>query len=304
MFICKHARALGSVISSSMSGCFNRSRLGVLSHPTKLCKKLVQLDVFEHEDQYRTTFARFVDDDLQRFIPRRIPLNDLGLSRCAFFRSYLNCCFSVVGINEVLHQLQMNIDRLGPVLTLLLIDSLQQLIHSGVLLTMHRTPGLKGHLMQLIEHIQSARCNGVYLERLMEQMTSSLQLTSMKKVLFTNQLNTLLHRNKTNTSNGKVEMAAADDRGISTCMALAYQGQLVTCLRLVNNEQRSDLSANKESVGNYNDRTSSSTLHSLMSSIFPCFKPTQEPRNRPASILTCFPARAIDIELRVYYSSV
>lgn len=198
----------------------------------------------------------------------------------------------------------MNIDRLGPVLTLMLIDSLQQLVHSGVLLTMHRTSSLKEHLMQLIEHIQSARCNGVYLQRLMEQMTSSLQLTSMKKVLFTNQLNTLLDRLKTNTSNGKVEVAAADERGISTCMALAHQGQLVTCLHLINNDQRSDLTATKESIGTYNDRMSSLTFHSLMSSIVPRFKPMHESRNRPASILTCFPSRTIDIELCVCHSSL
>jgi hypothetical protein len=156
-------------------------------------------------------------------------------------------------MREILHHLQMNIDRLGPVLTLMLIDCLQQWVHSGVLLTMHRTPSLKGYLMQLIEHIQSARCNGVFLERLVEQINSSLQLTSMKKMLFTNQLNTLLHRIKTNTSNEKVEAAAADDRAISLCMALAYQGQLVTYLHLINNDQQSDLIANKESIGNCND---------------------------------------------------
>jgi hypothetical protein len=58
--------------------CCTRARLGVLSHSIKLCKKLLQLDLFQNEDQYRTTFAHFVDDDLQRFLPGRIPLNDLG----------------------------------------------------------------------------------------------------------------------------------------------------------------------------------------------------------------------------------
>lgn len=43
----------------------------------KLFKKLLQLDLFGNEPNLND-FAHFVEADLQRIIPKSIPLNDLG----------------------------------------------------------------------------------------------------------------------------------------------------------------------------------------------------------------------------------
>jgi hypothetical protein len=125
------------------------------------------------------------------------------------------------GMKEIIHQLHINIDRLGVVTTLLLIDNLQQIIHTGLLLTLNKTPQFKRYLIQFIEHIQTGRCIGVYLQRLIEQMNNSVSLNTMKKGLVTNQLNSLLQKAKLTSKNEKKY-----EELISILMNLAYQGQL------------------------------------------------------------------------------
>jgi len=140
--------------------------MGILNQQTKIFKKLYQLNLFENEPNQQD-FSQFIHKDLQRIIPKQIPLN-------------------LLGIKEILHQLYLNIDRLGIVSTLILIDNLQQLIHSGLLLTLNKTPQLKLYLIQFIEYIQTGRFIGIYLQRLIEQMNNSVQMNTIKKVLFTN----------------------------------------------------------------------------------------------------------------------
>jgi hypothetical protein len=175
--------------------------MGILNHQAKMLKKLFQLDLFESEPNQQA-FSQFIDNDLQRIIPKQIPINALGLK-------------------EIIHQLRINIHRLGLVTTLLLIDNLQQINQSGLLLTLNKHPSLKRYLIQLIEHLQTGRYIGVYLQRLVEQMNNSLQINTIKKGLFTNQINTLLQKTKLTSNNEKF---------ISVLINLADHGQLNTYL--------------------------------------------------------------------------
>ena len=43
----------------------------------KMFKKLFRLNLFENEPNQRA-FSYFIDNDLQRIIPKQIPLNELG----------------------------------------------------------------------------------------------------------------------------------------------------------------------------------------------------------------------------------
>ena len=52
--------------------------MGVLPQQTKMLKKLAQLDLFESEPNERT-FAQFVHEELERILPKPIPINSLGL---------------------------------------------------------------------------------------------------------------------------------------------------------------------------------------------------------------------------------
>ncbi|CAF0798896.1 unnamed protein product [Rotaria sordida] len=182
------------------------ARMGILNQQLKMFKKLFQLDLFENEPNQQT-FSQFIDDDIQRIIPKQIPFNDLG-------------------IKEIIHQLQLNIDRLGPTTTLILIDNLQQLVHSGLLLTLNKTPQLKRYLIQFIEHIQTGRFIGLYLQRLVEQMNQSIQTSPTKKVLFINQLNILLQKTKLISNNDNTILKNSHNELISILMNLAYKGQL------------------------------------------------------------------------------
>lgn len=46
--------------------------MGILNNQSKILKKLYQLDLNQQ------TFSQFIHNDLQRFIPKKIPLNSLG----------------------------------------------------------------------------------------------------------------------------------------------------------------------------------------------------------------------------------
>ena len=115
--------------------------------------------------------------------------------------------FFYSGIKEIIHQLQLNISRLGPITTCILIDHIQQLVQSGLLLPLYKVPQIKRCLIQFVEHIQAGRFVGIHLQRLIEQINPT------KKVSFTNQLNILLQNTK---------------RTISLPMNLACQVQLNT----------------------------------------------------------------------------
>ena len=52
--------------------------MGVLHQQSKMFKKLSQLDLFERELD-RRLFAQFIHEDLERIIPKPIPINSLGL---------------------------------------------------------------------------------------------------------------------------------------------------------------------------------------------------------------------------------
>ncbi|CAF5125374.1 unnamed protein product, partial [Rotaria sp. Silwood1] len=52
------------------------ARMGILNQQLKMFKKLFQLDLFENEPNQQA-FSLFIDDDVQRIIPKHIPLNDL-----------------------------------------------------------------------------------------------------------------------------------------------------------------------------------------------------------------------------------
>ncbi len=56
---------------------FIRARLGILNQQSKLFKKLFQLDLFENETN-QEAFSYFINNNLQRIIPKQIPLNALG----------------------------------------------------------------------------------------------------------------------------------------------------------------------------------------------------------------------------------
>jgi len=142
--------------------------------------------------------------------------------------------FLYSGMKEIIHQIHLNIDRLGVVPTLILIDNLQQLIHSGLLLTLNKTPQLKRYLIQFIEHIQTGRFIGVYLQRLIEQMNNSVQINTMKKVLLTNQLNSLLQKTKLISKNENTNIKNRSyEKLISILMNLAYQGKLNTYANVI-----------------------------------------------------------------------
>lgn len=116
------------------------------------------------------------------------------------------------GIKEILHQLHLNISRLGLIPTLILIDNLQQLFQFGLLFILNKFPQLKEYLILFIEHIQTGRFIVVYLQRLLEQMNNILQINIRKKSLITNQLNFLLKKTK---------LISKDE-----LINLAYQGRL------------------------------------------------------------------------------
>jgi ribosomal protein L17 len=131
-------------------------------------------------------------------------------------------------MKEIIHHLQLNIDRMGPVTTLILIDNLQQFLHSGLLLTLNKTPQLKRYLIQFMKHIQTGRFIGVHLQRLMEQMHNSVQMNALKKVLFTNQLNSLLQKTKFESKTKNTDLKNSYEKLITILMDLAYKGQLNT----------------------------------------------------------------------------
>ena len=124
-----------------------------------------------------------------------------------------------VGLKETIHQLQINIDRLGTIPTLLLIDHLQQLNQTGFILTLNRYPQLKRYLTLFIEHVSSGRCVVVYLERLLEQMNNCVEISTMKKGLLTNQINSFLQKEKLTSKNDQ-------QISVSVLLNLAQQGQL------------------------------------------------------------------------------
>ncbi|CAF4566633.1 unnamed protein product, partial [Rotaria sp. Silwood2] len=191
------------------------ARMGKLNQQLKMLKKLFQLDLFQNEPNQQV-FAQFIDDDVQRIIPKQIPLNDLGCS-----------------IKEIIHQLQLNIDRLGPITTLILIDNLQQLVHSGLLLTITKTPQLKRYLTEFTEHIQNGRFIGTRLQRLIEQINQSIQMNTTKKVLFTNQLDLSLQKTNLILKDENTTSKNSYDELISILMNLAYKGQLNTFANVV-----------------------------------------------------------------------
>ncbi|CAF3379440.1 unnamed protein product [Rotaria socialis] len=173
------------------------ARMGILNQQSRMFKKLFQLDLFQHEPSQQA-FSQFIDEDLQHIIPKPIPLNNLGR------------------IKEIIHQLQLNIDHLGPITTCILIDNVQQLVQSGLLLTLYKVPQVKRCLIQFVEYIQTGRFVGIHLQRLIEQ------INPMKKVSFTNQLNILLQNTKRTTS------TYSSNELISLLMNLACKGQLNT----------------------------------------------------------------------------
>ena len=134
----------------------------------------------------------------------------------------------------------MNIDRLGPITTLILIDHLQQFVRSGLLLNLNKRPQLKQYLIQFIEHIQTGRLIGLHLYRLVEQMNNSIKNNTIKKALFIKQLNILLKQIYKNNENKKLKNHS--DELISILMNLAYQGQLNTYTNInINIKQQSKL---------------------------------------------------------------
>ena len=187
-----------------------RARMGILNEQTKMLKKLLQLGLFEFAPNPQA-FSQFLRDDLQRIIPKSIPINALGFQ-------------------EIIHQLQMNIHRLGTVTTLLLIDHLQQINQSGLLLSRSKHSLLRRYFIQLIEHLQTGRYVGVYLQRVIEQMNTSLQMNSMKKGLCTNQINALLRKEK---------LISEKEKLVAFLMNLACHGRLNTYLNT--NESDGDL---------------------------------------------------------------
>jgi len=205
--------------------------MGILNQQTKMFKKLFQLDLFESESNQQA-FSLFINDDLQRIIPKQIPLNTLG-----FLEFSINEIFFCLGIKEIIHQLHLNIDRLGIVTTLILIDNLQQIVHSDLLLTINKTPELKRYLIQFIEHIQTGRFIGVYLQRLIEQMNNCIQMNTIKKILFTNQLNSLFQKTKLISKNENIKLKNSYNELISILINLAYQGQLNTYSNILTKEQ-------------------------------------------------------------------
>lgn len=116
----------------------------------------------------------------------------------------------------------MNIDRLGPLTTLILIDHVQQLVQSGVIFNLYKTPQIKQYLIQFMEHIQTGRFVGVYLQRLIEQMNVT------KKPLFLNQLNALIQQTRLMSNNKTTVLKYTYDELISILMNLANKGQLNT----------------------------------------------------------------------------
>jgi len=136
-------------------------------------------------------------------------------------------------MKEIIHHLQLNIDRMGPVTTLILIDNLQQLVHSGLLLTLNKTPQLKRYLIQFMEHIQTGRFIGVHLQRLIEHMNNSVQINTSKKMLLTNQLNCLLKKTKLLSKNENTDLKNSYDKLITILMDLACNGQLHTYANII-----------------------------------------------------------------------
>lgn len=153
-------------------------------------------------------------------------MNSLGLSCSSNYTQQLSVLFA--GFKEIIHQLQINIDRLGLIPALLLIDNLQQINRAGLIITLNRYPQLKRYLTQFIEHFQAGRCIGVHLERLMEQMNNCLGIDSIKKGLFTNQINSLLQKTKITSKNDDIKTKNNLSILISNLLNLAHQGQLNT----------------------------------------------------------------------------
>ena len=124
-----------------------------------------------------------------------------------------------------MHQLTMNMNRIGVTTTLILIDSLQRLVHSGVLLTLHKTPALKRYLTQFTEHLQSGRFQGSYLQRVMEQMNASVE---MPRVSYANPLSALVQASKPRANNASPESRRIHQQCISRLLDLARRGLLQT----------------------------------------------------------------------------
>ena len=159
---------------------------------------------------------------------KRLLKADRSFIRSSYKRTRL---YFSLGMKEIIHQLQINIDRLGAVTTLILIDNLQQIVHSGLLLTLNKTPQLKRYLMQFVEHIQTGRFIGIHLQRLSEQMNNSVQLNTVKKGLLTNLLNSLLQKTKLLSKNSY-------DQLISILMNLASKGQLNTYANVIEEDMK------------------------------------------------------------------
>lgn len=130
----------------------------------------------------------------------------------------------------------MNIDRLGTIPTLLLIDHLQKINRIGLILTLNKYPQLKRYLTLFIKHVQTGRCIVVYLERLVEQMNNFIEINTIKKGLFTNQINSLLHKDKLMRTNDENLTKNNHQNLISILLHLAQQGQLDTYVNSISQE--------------------------------------------------------------------
>ena len=110
----------------------------------------------------------------------------------------------------------------------MLIDNVQRLLHCGLMFTLHKVPSLRTALMQLIEHIQSTRLNGVYLQRLLEQINTTIGLITTKRTSLANQLNTLLQKMKSKDKAERNTLGANYHRCLVTLLKLADRAKLHT----------------------------------------------------------------------------
>lgn len=112
----------------------------------------------------------------------------------------------------------------------MLIDNLQRLVRCGLLFNLHQNLPVKQALLQLIEHIQTNRLNGVFIQRLFEQINTSIGFTSVKKTPLINQLSSSLQKMKLKD---KVERNIAKtnyDQYLAILLKFADQGKLHSCV--------------------------------------------------------------------------
>jgi hypothetical protein len=153
-------------------------------------------------------------------------------------------------MKEIVHQLRINLDRLGPGVTLVMIDNLQQFVHVGLLLsTNDRTTQWKSLLVKFIEHIQSNRLTSVYLQRLIEQMNASVELSiGNKKAMLTKQVSSLLTKMKTIDKQDKTRSKTNYERCLSLLIDLAYRGRLQTYTHFIDNNGLVDMLSMEQST--------------------------------------------------------